>query len=305
MEENTKEMIVIDSVDRYNEIFGLETRHPLVSIIDLAKSTTWPTRAWFRYEVYALYLKNVKCGDIKYGRQYYDYQDGTIVCFAPGQITDLEMLPNIQPNAHGILFHPDLIRGTALGQEIKKYSFFSYEINEALHISEEERQTVMDCLQKITIELEHSIDKHSRRLICANIGLLLDYCMRFYERQFDTRNGVNKDIIVRFEHLLNEYFEGDAPQKQGLPSVKYFADKVFLSANYFGDMVRKQTGKTVSEYIQDKMIELAKEQLMSSNKTMSQIAYEIGFQYPQHLSRMFKRIVGMTPNQFRLTGYCR
>lgn len=305
MEENTKEMIVIDSVDRYNEIFGLETRHPLVSIIDLAKSTTWPTRAWFRYEVYALYLKNVKCGDIKYGRQYYDYQDGTIVCFAPGQITDLEMLPNIQPNAHGILFHPDLIRGTALGQEIKKYSFFSYETNEALHISEEERQTVMDCLQKITIELEHSIDKHSRRLICANIGLLLDYCMRFYERQFDTRNGVNKDIIVRFEHLLNEYFEEDAPQNQGLPSVKYFADKVFLSANYFGDMVRKQTGKTVSEYIQDKMIELAKEQLMSSNKTMSQIAYEIGFQYPQHLSRMFKRIVGMTPNQFRLTGYCR
>ena len=163
MEENTKEMIVIDSVDRYNEIFGLETRHPLVSIIDLAKSTTWPTRAWFRYEVYALYLKNVKCGDIKYGRQYYDYQDGTIVCFAPGQITDLEMLPNIQPNAHGILFHPDLIRGTALGQEIKKYSFFSYETNEALHISEEERQTVMDCLQKITIELEHSIDKHSRQ----------------------------------------------------------------------------------------------------------------------------------------------
>ncbi|HJF05586.1 MAG TPA: helix-turn-helix domain-containing protein [Bacteroides thetaiotaomicron] len=300
MEENTKEMIVIDSVDRYNEIFGLETRHPLVSIIDLAKSTTWPTRAWFRYEVYALYLKNVKCGDIKYGRQYYDYQDGTIVCFAPGQITDLEMLPNIQPNAHGILFHPDLIRGTALGQEIKKYSFFSYEINEALHISEEERQTVMDCLQKITIELKHSIDKHSRRLICANIGLLLDYCMRFYERQFDTRNGVNKDIIVRFEHLLNEYFEGDAPQKQGLPSVKYFADKVFLSANYFSDMVRKQTGKTVSEYIQDKMIGLVKEQLLSTDKTTSQIAYEIGFQYPQHLSRMFKRIVGMTPNKFRL-----
>ena len=300
MEENTKEMIVIDSVDRYNEIFGLETRHPLVSIIDLAKSTTWPTRAWFRYEVYALYLKNVKCGDIKYGRQYYDYQDGTIVCFAPGQITDLEMLPNIQPNAHGILFHPDLIRGTALGQEIKKYSFFSYEINEALHISEEERQTVMDCLQKITIELEHAIDKHSRRLICANIGLLLDYCMRFYERQFDTRNGVNKDIIVRFEHLLNEYFEGDAPQKQGLPSVKYFADKVFLSANYFSDMVRKQTGKTVSEYIQDKMIGLVKEQLLSTDKTTSQIAYEIGFQYPQHLSRMFKRIVGMTPNKFRL-----
>ena len=127
----------------------------------------------------------------------------------------------------------------------------------------------------------------------------LDYCMRFYERQFETRNKVNNDIIVRFEHLLNEYFEGDAPQHLGLPSVKYFADKVFLSPNYFGDMIRKQTGKTVSEYIQDKMIELAKEQLLSSDKTTSQIAYEIGFQYPQHLSRMFKRIVGMTPNKFR------
>ena len=182
MEENTKEMIVIDSVDRYNEIFGLETRHPLVSIIDLAKSTTWPTRAWFRYEVYALYLKNVKCGDIKYGRQYYDYQDGTIVSFGPGQITGIDMAPGVRPMAHGLLFHPDLIRGTALGQEIRNYTFFSYEVNEALHLSEEERQTIMDCLNKIQAELEHAIDKHSRRLITANIGVLLDYCLRFYDR---------------------------------------------------------------------------------------------------------------------------
>ena len=300
MEESIKnEMVVIDSVDRYNNFFGLETKHPLVSIVDLTKATAWPQRAWFRYEVYALFLKNVKCGNIKYGRQYYDYQDGTIVCFAPGQVADLELLQDIQPQAQGILFHPDLIRGTALGQEIRNYSFFSYETNEALHLSEEERQTVMDCLQKISTELEHAIDKHSRRLICANIGLLLDYCMRFYERQFETRSEVNNDIIVRFERLLDEYFEGDIPQTQGLPSVKYFADKVFLSSNYFGDMIRKQTGKTVSEYIQNKVIGLAKEHLLSSDKTMSQIAYEIGFQYPQHLSRMFKRIVGITPNEFR------
>ena len=266
----------------------------------MSKATQWPEHFKVNYGVYALYLKDTYCGNILYGRQSYDYQDGTIVSFAPGQVAETEMLKNGQPKAHGILFHPDLIRGTALGQEIKNYSFFSYETREALHLSEEERETVMDCLHKIEAELKHSIDKHSRRLICANIGLLLDYCMRFYERQFDTRNGVNKDIIVRFEHLLNEYFEGDAPQNQGLPSVKYFADKVFLSANYFGDMVRKQTGKTVSEYIQDKMIELAKEQLMSSNKTMSQIAYEIGFQYPQHLNRLFKKRVGCTPNEYRL-----
>ena len=299
MEENTKEMIVIDSVDRYNEIFGLETRHPLVSIIDLAKSTTWPTRAWFRYEVYALYLKNVKCGDIKYGRQYYDYQDGTIVCFAPGQITDLEMLPNIQPNAHGILFHPDLIRGTALGQEIKKYSFFSYETNEALHISEEERQTVMDCLQKITIELEHSIDKHSRRLICANIGLLLDYCMRFYERQFITRTKQNRDVLTRFEHFLDEYFEGSTAEREGLPTVKYLADKLCLSPNYFGDMLKKETGKTPQEYIQAKVIELAKERIANTEETVSEIAYSLGFQYPQHFCRLFKKRVGCTPSIYR------
>ncbi|WP_298614051.1 AraC family transcriptional regulator [uncultured Odoribacter sp.] len=294
-----EEMIKIDSVERYNKIFGLETRHPLVSVVDLTKASTWPERARFHYEVYALFLKDIKCGNIKYGRQYYDYQDGTIVCFAPGQVTELEMLPDMQPQAHGILFHPDLIHGTALGQEIRNYSFFSYETNEALHLSEEERQIIMDGLYKIEKELEHAIDKHSRRLICANIGLLLDYCMRFYERQFVTRSEVNKDIMVRFEQLLNDYFEGDTPRQQGLPSVKYFADKVFLSPNYFGDMIRKQTGKTASEYIQGKLIGVAKEKLLSTNYTMSEIAYNLGFQYPQHLSRMFKRIVGTTPNEFR------
>lgn len=293
------EIIKIDSVDRYNKIFGLETRHPLVSVVDLSRATTWPMRAWFNYGVYALFLKDVKCGNIKYGRQYYDYQDGTVVCFAPGQVADLEMLPDIQPAAHGLLFHPDLIRGTALGQEIRRYTFFSYETNEALHLSEEERRTVMDCLRKIEAELEHAIDKHSRRLITANIGLLLDYCMRFYERQFTTRCEVNKDIVIRFEQLLDDYFEGEAPQQEGLPSVKYFADKVCLSANYFGDMIRRQTGQTASEYIQNKLIDRAKEALLSSDKTMSQIAYDLGFQYPQHFSRMFKRIAGCTPNEYR------
>ncbi|WP_417180509.1 helix-turn-helix domain-containing protein, partial [Alistipes putredinis] len=165
--------------------------------------------------------------------------------------------------------------------------------------SEEERQTVMDCLYKIEAELKHGIDKHSRRLITANIGLLLDYCMRFYERQFTTREEVNKDIIVRFERLLDDYFDSEAPLQEGLPTVKYFADKVFLSANYFGDMIRKQTGQTASEYIQNKLIERAKESLLSTDKTTSEIAYGLGFQYPQHLSRMFKRVTGCTPNEFR------
>lgn len=296
---NREEIITIDSVDRYNKIFGLETKHPLVSVVDLSKAPTWPLRARYRYEVYALFLKNVKCGNIRYGRQIYDYQEGTIVGFAPGQVTDLEMLENVKPHALGLIFHPDLIRGTALGQEMRNYSFFSYESNEALHPSEEERQTFVDGLNKIETELRHSIDKHSRRLICANIGLLLDYCLRFYERQFETRREVNHDIIVRFEQLLDNYFVGNTPQKEGLPSVKYFADKVFLSPNYFGDMIRKQTGKTASEYIQEKVIDLAKQALLSSDKTMTQIAYDLGYQYPQHLSRTFKKIVGLTPNEYR------
>lgn len=303
MENTEKEGIIeIDSVDRYNKIFGLETKHPLVSVVDLSKAATWPRRAWFRYEVYALFLKDVKCGDIKYGRQYYDYQEGTIVGFAPGQVTDLVMLENVQPRALGLIFHPDLIRGTALGQEIRNYSFFSYESNEALHLSQQERQSVMDGLHKIETELQHAIDKHSRRLICANIGLLLDYCMRYYERQFETRREVSKDIIVRFEQLLDDYFDSNTPQKEGLPTVKYFADKVFLSPNYFGDMIRRQTGKTASVYIQEKVIDRAKQALLSTDKTMTQIAYDLGYQYPQHLSRTFKKAVGVTPNEYRAQG---
>lgn len=293
------EVIILDSVEKYNNLFGLSTMHPMVSVADLSQATTWPEHFKVNYGVYALFLKNTKCGDITYGRQPYDYDAGTIVCFAPGQVAEVEMLKGMRPTAYGLLFHPDFIRGTALGLEIKKYSFFSYEAREALHLSEEERVTVIDCLHKIKAELQHHQDRHSRRLITANIGLLLDYCMRFYERQFTTRQSSNNDIIVRFERLLDEYFDGTAPQDLGLPTVKYFADRVFLSPNYFGDMVSKQTGKTVSEYIRQKLVGRAKELLLSTPKTMSEIAYSLGFQYPQHLSRMFKRVTGATPNEFR------
>lgn len=293
------EVIMLDSVDRYNRLFGLETKHPMVSVADLSRATTWPEHFRINYGIYALFLKNTKCGDITYGRQPYDYSDGTIVCFAPGQVTEVEMLKGARPTACGLLFHPDFIRGTALGQEIRKYSFFSYETREALHLSEEERATVIDCLHKIDTELQHNPDRHSRRLITAYIGVLLDYCMRFYDRQFTTRRASNNDTIEQFERLLDEYFDGTAPRDLGLPTVKYFADKVFLSSNYFGDMVSKQTGKTVSEHIQQKIVGRAKELLLSTPKTMSEIAYSLGFQYPQHLSRMFKRVTGTTPNEYR------
>ena len=293
-------LIKIDIVDQYNKMFGLETLHPLVSVVDLSKSETWPTNFRVNYGIYGLFLKDTKCGDIRYGRQYYDYQEGTVVGFAPGQVTGIELKDGTRPLAHGLLFHPDLIRGTALGRDIKRYSFFSYESNEALHLSEEEKGIFVDCLRKIQIELEHSIDKHSKRLIVMNIELLLDYCVRFYERQFITRNEVNRDILVRFENVLDEYFVSDRPQQIGLPSVGYCAGKLHLSPNYFGDLIKKETGRTAQEHIQMKLIDLAKERVFDTGKSISEIAYELGFKYPQHFTRLFKRIVGQTPNQYRM-----
>lgn len=290
----------LDSVDLYNKLYGLETLNPLVSVIDLNKATSSVDLIRFNYGIYALYLKLEKACDIKYGRQTYDYQEGTIVCFAPGQTAETNPTTDkVQVNAHGILFHPDLLRGESLGKNIKKYTFFSYEVNEALHLSEEERSIVMDCLKIIRMELEHGVDKHSKTLLVNHIELLLNYCMRFYERQFITRGKTNRDVLTRFENLLDEYFESTLAEQDGLPTVKYFADKLCLSSNYFGDMFKKETGKSPQEYIQEKVIELAKERISGTADTVSQIAYSLGFQYPQHFCRLFKKRVGYTPSEYR------
>ena len=276
MEEN--EIIQLNSVDQYNQLFGLETLHPLVGVVDLAEATRYPLRFTINYGIYALFLKDIKCGDIRYGRQKYDYEEGTIVSFAPGQVAETEIVQGTKLKAKGILFHPDLIKGTSLGQEIKSYSFFSYSSNEALHLSEEEKEIILDCLNKIKLELTHPIDKLSKRLIARNIQLLLDYCMRFYNRQFVTRTESNHDTLSRFESLLDNYFQSGKPQSEGLPTVKYFADRVFLSPNYFGDLIKKETGKTAQEYIQNKLIGVAKELIAGTDKSVSEIAYELGFQ---------------------------
>ena len=297
MEEN--EIIQLNSVDQYNQMFGLETLHPLVGVVDLAEATRYPLRFTINYGIYALFLKDIKCGDIRYGRQKYDYEEGTIVSFAPGQVAETEIVQGTKLKAKGILFHPDLIKGTSLGQEIKSYSFFSYSSNEALHLSKEEKEIILDCLDKIKLELTHPIDKLSKRLIARNIQLLLDYCMRFYNRQFVTRTESNHDTLSRFESLLDNYFQSGKPQSEGLPTVKYFADRVFLSPNYFGDLIKKETGKTAQEYIQNKLIGVAKELIAGTDKSVSEIAYELGFQYSQHFNRIFKKNVGYTPGEYR------
>lgn len=294
------DVIKLDTIEQYNQLYGLETLHPLVAVVDLSKASRFPTHFTLNYGVYALYLKQTKCGDLRYGKQMYDYQEGTVTSFAPGQVVEVKVTDFVPPKSKGLLFHPDLIRGTSLGKDIKHYSFFSYASNEALHLSDEEKWIFQDCLDKIQVELSHPEDRHSRRLICRNIELLLDYCTRFYERQFVTRTNVNQDILGKFEDLLDEYFQNGKPQELGLPTVKYFADGVHLSPNYFGDLVKKETGRTAQEYIQNKLLNVAKEEVLGSNRSISEIAYRLGFQYPQHFSRIFKKAVGYTPKEFRL-----
>ena len=296
MDEITK----LENISQYNSLRGVETLHPLVSVYELSKMKLIPaTRVHFGF--YCIFLKEVKCGDMKYGCDYYDYQEGTLVFIAPGQVAGIGNPPGSpHPKGWALLFHPDLIRGTSLGHNIKEYSFFSYETNEALHLSEKERQIIIDCLNKIDHELHQSIDKHSKTLIANNIELLLNYCMRFYDRQFITRSHVNKDILVKFEKLLEEYFHSEMPQTLGLPTVRYCAEKIHLSANYLGDLIKKETGKSPQEHIQLKLMDIAKEKIFDTSKSVSEIAYELGFKYPQHFSRLFKNETGYTPNEYRL-----
>lgn len=293
------EIVKLDTIDRYNRFFGLETQHPLVAVVDTANCTLHPQHFTLNYGIYALFLKQTKCGDIRYGRRTYDYQEGTITSFAPGQVVEVNMTAGVQPRARGLLFHPDLIKGTSLGREIKNYSFFSYSSAEALHLSEDEKRLYSDVLDQISEELTRPIDRFSKRLLSRSIELILDYCMRFYARQFETRAVADHGILARFETLLDEYFAQHRPESEGVPSVKYFADKVCLSPNYFGDLIKKETGKTAQEYIQDKIIDLAKELILGTDKTINEISYELGYQYSQHFNRIFKKNVGQTPNEYR------
>ena len=291
----------LNSITQFNSRRGQETLHPLVSVLDQSKSQKITANKYLS-ELYIIFLKDVKCEEMSYGRNHYDYQDETLIFIAQGQVFGFN-LPDeiwIQPSGWALVFHPDFIRGTSLGKTFKEYGFFSYDVNEALHISERERQIVLECFKKIKEELERGIDKHSKTLIVSNIELLLKYCLRFFDRQFITREIINKDILVRFESLLNEYFESELPQTNGVPTVAYFAEKLHLSANYFGDLVRKEAGKSALEYIQTKVIDLAKEKICTPNKSISEIAYEIGYRYPQHFTRLFKEKVGMSPLEYRM-----
>lgn len=295
-----EKIVKIERVAQYNKMRGIETLHPLVSVIDMSKAHAMPAQR-FNFGFYAIYLKEFKCGELRYGRNTYDYQEGTLVFVAPGQVLGFpERVSTFEPKGWALLFHPDLIKGTSLGKHIQEYSYFSYDVNEALHLSEKERQIVLDCFTKIEYELAHAIDKHSRKLITTNIELFLNYCTRFYDRQFITRDQVHKGILERFDSLLNRLFSAEELQTDGLPSVAWCAGQLHLSANYFGDLIKKESGRSAQEYIQNKLIDVAKERVFDTSKSISEIAYDLGFKYPQHFSRLFKQRVGHTPRAYRL-----
>lgn len=291
--------ISFDTISQYSAFNNTTTLHPLVNVVDLSKALP-RTQGRYRFGFYTVFLKDIKCGDLRYGCNYYDYEEGTLVFVAPGQLLGGDGDgKQFQPKGRVLVFHPDLIRGTSLGKHIQDYSFFSYDVHEALHLSETERKIIFDCFDKIEFELQHAIDKHSKTLIISNIELFLNYCTRFYDRQFITREIPHKGAIERFETLLNDYFQSDRPQTLGLPSVGYCADELNLSANYFGDLIKKELGISALEYIHTKVIDIAKERIFDVDKTISEIAYELGFKYPQHFTRLFKQKVGMSPTQYR------
>lgn len=297
-----EEILKVGTISQANALVAKETLHPLVTVIDFSKLEPMKY-VRMNLGIYGIYLKYAKDADLHYGRHNYDYQEGTLIFLAPGQVISLSNRTDgeyFKPSGWALMFHPDLIHGTSLGKHIKEYSFFSYDVHEALHLSEQEKGIALDCFSKIDMELRRGIDKHSKMLIVSNIELFLNYCIRFYDRQFITRENVNQAVVVKFEKLLDDYFQSGEAQFTGLPSVGYCADQLHLSANYFGDLIRKETGKSAQEYVQSKLIEVAKERIFDTSKSISEIGYELGFKYPQHFNRIFKQKVGYTPNEYRM-----
>lgn len=293
----------IDSIHMLHDVIGnAHTDHPLISIIDFSKIK--PKKSIDTKVVVGFYCvvfkQDSKC-EWKYGRNKYDFQDGTLVFIAPGQVLEVEKsASNSKPGRGiGLFFHPDLLLGTGLNLDLPEYSYFSYEVNEALHISIQEKRILFDLLEKIENELKQNIDRHSKRLIVSNITLLLNYCIRYYDRQFITRAHSSKDIIIRFEKVLKEWFISTQLSKKGLPTVGYCAEKMHLSAGYLTDLLKKETGKSTLEHIHFFLIEKAKYLLLNSETSIKEIAFGLGFEYPQHFNKIFKKNTGMNPQAFR------
>ena len=293
------EEIFINTIQDFNDYQGVETLHPLVSVVQV-ENTEHIKECVMHYGLYAIYLKENKGCKLSYGRTPYDFDEMTVTSFAPGQVVKVEPNPDV-PFAKftALVFHPDLLNRTALGTQMSRYEFFGYSSTEALHLSAKEVEVFRGVIAMIEQELHRAIDKHTRELIVSNIELLLNYCLRFYDRQFITREEINHGVLIKFLTLLDEYMN-DKAKYEGLPTVAYFADKCCLSNGYFGTLVKTETGRTAKDLINDRVLAKAKELLQSETITITEVSQRIGFEYPQHFVRFFKSLTGKTPSQWRV-----
>jgi AraC-like DNA-binding protein len=276
--------------------------HPLIAIVDFSHVMEHTSdEIKIKTDFYSIMFKNHCRNHIRYGRKTLDFQDGSLVCISPNHIITLDNDIEVKDDmmGWGLFFHPDLIRGSSLGIKMKDYSFFSYQISEALHLSDKEKQLLYDCIQKIQAELSQNIDGYSQLLMVSNIELLLNYCTRYYGRQFITRKSANLDLVNKVESELRNYIENEDKRIAGMPSVKDLAEKVNLSPSYLSDLLRRETGLNAQDHIHYFLIEQAKSFLVQTNQSVSEIAYSLGFEYPQYFSRLFKQKTGKTPLEFR------
>lgn len=293
--------IYFNSVQEFNAYHGFKTLHPLVSVVrfDQEKKVE---EAIFHYGLYALFLKENKGCKLSYGRTEYDFDEMTVTSFAPGQMVHVEPNPEVTlPKWTAVVFHPDLLNRTSLGRNMSRYEFFDYASNEALHLSTTEIGIFRNVLSMIQQELHRTIDKHTRELIVSNIELLLNHCLRFYDRQFITREEINHSVVKKFTALLDQYIIEKA-ECEGIPSVAYFAEKCCYSSKYFGELVKTETGKTAKDFINDRLLRVAKQLLSDSTVSIGVVSRRLGFEYPQHFVRFFKAHTGKTPSQYRKTA---
>lgn len=275
--------------------------HPLISIVDVSQ---WEIpEEWIGFKsttaLYSIALKDKSCG-MQYGRDKYDFDEGVLIFTAPNQVQQITKAQQLNEIKGWMLFfHPDLIRHTSLGKNIDNYKFFGYDVYEALHLSDAEQQTITDCVNMIKKEIAERIDNHSQTVITSSLELLLNLSNRYYERQFITRKHSNSSIVTQVEKLLKEYFKSDALKENGLPTVKYLADQVHLSPSYLSDLLKKETGMNAQDHIHYYLIEEAKNILLNTNNSVGEIAYSLGFEYPQYFSKLFKLKTGQTPIEYR------
>lgn len=294
--------VTINSISELHHIMGYDKpEHPLISLMKHNDEPSMIVNGPMSFitNFYIIMMKRDVKGKIKYGQNYYDFDEGILAMLAPGQVLSIDDSHNYGGKGWLLAFHPDFIRNYPLSKTIKNYGFFSYEINEALHLSKKEEKMLEGIMKNIQKEYNSSIDPFSQDVMISHLDLLLNYSNRFYNRQFLTRKAANKDVLVKLDNLLTDYFRSDKIQKLGLPPVHYISDRLNVSANYLSDMLRSLTGQSTQQHIHNKLIEIAKESLTTTQQSVSEIAYQLGFEHPQSFNKLFKSKTNLSPLEFR------